>query len=257
MQVLKKRSKPSRPITVGLRSPARRKSAPKPTSIPEILIHTYLTGRGLEIHALHHHVAAPPKVLIQHVTQWPAYESPWGDEAEMAGGLAEATILDDDETLSNVTAGAQDFVMVNYFLEHCEDPIGFLKKLHRVLRPAGVLWLTVGDARQTVDRDRPLTPIGHLYADHWHGPACSRRQHLEEWVWLVCKAANSSEAEHQIAYLDTLRYSIHFHVWSPANWLEFMQALRLDLGFDLIAFLQHGPDMISVLRKHDGQREPA
>lgn len=111
------------------------------------------------------------------------------------GEYAEATILDVEERLCKVTIGDQDFVLITYFLEHCEEPIGFLKNVRRALRPAGVLVLKASDACLTINRDRPLTPIGHLYADHWHGPACSRRQHLEEWVWLVYKTATSLEAE--------------------------------------------------------------
>lgn len=249
MQVFKKLSRRSRTIATALRTPPKVTSIASETPIPDYLAHTFLTGIGLEIHALHHHVASPPKIVLRQVNRPPNCTSITGTEPGDAEAFAEVASLDDVEMLSKVTAGAQDFVMVNSFLEHCEDPIGLLKNLRRILRPTGVLMLTVGDARQTVDRDRPLTPIGHLYADHWYGPTCSRRQHLEEWVWLVHKAATSEEAEHQIAYLDTLRYSIHFHVWSPANWLEFVQAMCQDLRFDLVAFFQHGPEMISILRK--------
>jgi SAM-dependent methyltransferase len=215
----------------------------------ESLAWAFLSGQGLEIGALHQPLKVPPAVRVRYVDRLPVAELRRHYPELRDWELVEPDILDDGETLRTVTAESQDFVIANHFLEHCEDPIGTLKNLHRVLRPAGVLYLAVPDARQTFDRDRPLTPLGHLYADHLQGPGYSRRQHLEEWVWLVNKAASQAEAQQQIDYLEGIRYSIHFHVWTPATWLEFMLAMHKDLHLSLEAFVQHGHEMITVLRK--------
>ena len=67
-------------------------------------------------------------------------------------------------------------------MQHLADPIGALKQMLRVLRPGGVLFLTLPDARRTFDAGRALATVEHLLGDDRDGPAVSRRAHYEEWA---------------------------------------------------------------------------
>ena len=96
--------------------------------------------------------------------------------------LVPVDIVDDGERLARLADGSQDFVIANHFLEHCQDPIGTLLHFFRVLRNEGILFLSVPDKRYTFDRDRPVTPLKHLLADHQDGAELTRREHVAEYV---------------------------------------------------------------------------
>ena len=84
--------------------------------------------------------------------------------------LVEPDIIDDGEKLTTLAPQSQDFVIASHFLEHCQDPIGTLKAIFRVIKPGGMLYLALPDKRYTFDRERPVTPLDHLWTDHRTGP---------------------------------------------------------------------------------------
>jgi predicted SAM-dependent methyltransferase len=162
--------------------------------------------------------------------------------------LVDVDVVDDGERLATIGDSTQDFVIANHFLEHCEDPLGALGNMIRVLHPDGVLYLAVPDKRYTFDVDRPVTPTDHLLRDHKEGPEGSRRHHYEEWARLVDKA---EEPETHATALLERGYSIHFHAWTQAELLELLQTASRELGleFDIELMLKNGHEVIFVLRK--------
>ena len=54
--------------------------------------------------------------------------------------LVEADILADGEDLKTIADNTQDFVIANYFIEHCQDTIGTIQNMLRVLKLGGVLY---------------------------------------------------------------------------------------------------------------------
>jgi predicted SAM-dependent methyltransferase len=165
--------------------------------------------------------------------------------------LVDVDIIDDGECLNTITSESQDFVIANHFLEHCQDPIATVKNLLRVLRAGGILYMAIPDKRFTFDRDRPVTSIEHILRDHAEGPAWSKRQHFEEWTRLVNKVTDEEEAQQQTAYLLSIDYSVHYHVWTQVEILEFLILLRQRFGlvFDIESTLKNGFEYIVVLRK--------
>jgi SAM-dependent methyltransferase len=151
-----------------------------------------------------------------------------------------------------VPDASQDFVVANHFLEHCQDPIGTLKTFLRVLRPDGVVYLTVPDKRYTFDRDRPVTPLEHLLRDHEDGPEWSRREHFEEYVRLALGVTDPVECDRRVDHLLDTNYSIHYHVWTQKELAELLTAVMDDLGFDIELFLKRKYEVIAVLRKLEG-----
>jgi SAM-dependent methyltransferase len=192
----------------------------------------YLTGVGVEIGALHIPLRVPSKASVQYVDRFQVEELRRHYPELDIYDLVAPDIIDDGETLSTVATGSMDFVIANHMIEHCEDPIGTLKNMLRVLKPGGVIYMAVPDCRFTFDRDREPTLLGHLLSDHAHGPAGSRRRHYKEWAEHVSHA-QGEEIPLRAAELEREAYSIHYHIFTPDNFLELLVHCRTELAMPL------------------------
>jgi SAM-dependent methyltransferase len=211
----------------------------------------WLEGSGIEIGALNTPLRVPPSVHVRYVDYLPIEELRQHHAHLLAVGsdLVAPDVVDDGERLSTFADESQDFVIANHFMEHSEDPIGTLAAHLRVIRPGGMLFHAVPDARRTFDWQRPVTPVEHLVRDHEEGPEASRQDHYREWAALVDKVA-PEEVERHAAEIAARRFSIHFHVWTPAAYLEFLlhcQAVGLPL--DLVFFRENDVELIAVMRR--------
>jgi hypothetical protein len=184
--------------------------------------------------------------------------------------LVEVEVVDDGELLSTIPEESQDFIVANHFLEHCENPIGTIETHLGKLKPGGVLYYAVPDKRFTFDFRRPVTPLEHMIADYEDGPEGSRSEHYEEWCRLVIDeesaatgSADQAATEEWVARrareLEEMKYSIHFHVWTQAEFLQLILACRERLGeaFDIEAAVGHGIEYVVVLRKQGPPPDPA
>jgi SAM-dependent methyltransferase len=210
---------------------------------------TYLRGSGLEIGALHNPLKTPPGVRVRYVDRLSNAELR-REYPELAGkNLVEVDILDNGETLSSVGDATQDFVIANHFIEHCEDPIGAVSNMLRVLKEGGVLYLAIPDKRYTFDKDRPVTPIEHLMRDFQEGPEWSRRLHYEEWTRLVKKITDRARAGREVDDLIAKRASIHFHVWTQAELLDLIAVMRRKWPFEIELMFRRDNEVLFILRK--------
>ena len=75
----------------------------------------------------------------------------------------------------------------------------------------------------------------HLLEEYRHGTTATRRAHYLDWAVNVDKHA---QAESHAARLEAMDYSIHFHVWLPDTFLDFLLAAKREakLDFELAAF---------------------
>ena len=210
----------------------------------------YLTGRGLEVGALHSPLEVPPGVEVRYAdfedgeTLDQKYPELEGQE------IKRPDILTKFETLSGVDDASQDFLIANHVLEHCEDPIGAVKSVARVLRPGGVAYMAVPDRRFTFDSERPVTPIEHLVRDHEEGPQGSLEAHYREWIRLVDKL-DGKAADDKLARMLEKHANIHFHVWEHEDMLKMFHHLVREMGVPLqveLSFL-HGCEVIWILRR--------
>jgi SAM-dependent methyltransferase len=215
----------------------------------------YLRGSGLEIGALHNPLKVPPAARVRYVDKL-------GDAdlrrefPELRGKpLVHVDIVDDGETLATVPDGSQDFVIANHFVEHCENPIGAIGNMLRVLKAGGFLYLAIPDKRYTFDRERPVTSIDHLMRDFHEGPDWSRRGHYEEWARLVDKIADPADRERQVETLLARRAAIHFHVWTQAELVDLIAALRRLWPFDVELMFKRDNEVLFILRKTIPRRD--
>jgi SAM-dependent methyltransferase len=226
---------------------------------------SYLSGEGIEIGALHQPLAVPPQAHVRYVDRMTSPDLR-REYPELAGwDLTEVDIVDDGEKLTTIAADSQDFIIANHFLEHTEDPVGTIETHLTKLKPGGVLFYAVPDKRFTFDFRRETTPIEHMIADHEEGPERSRAQHYREWCRLVIdeeagespsvgnatQAASEDWVEERAQQLEALDYSIHMHVWTQAEFLRLILAIRdrAEGRFDLEAAARVGIEFVVVLRK--------
>jgi SAM-dependent methyltransferase len=210
----------------------------------------FLRGDGLEIGALHNPLPVPSGARVRYVDRMPVSELERHYPELRGKALVPVDVIDDGERLASVPDASVDFVIANHFLEHCQDPIGALGTMFRVVRPGGIVYLAIPDKRFTFDVDRDVTPPEHLLADHRNGPAGSKRRHFEEWARLVDKVGQPAVDAHATKLLEN-DYSIHFHVWTQAEALELLGLARRELGlaFDVEVAIRNGHENVFVLRK--------
>jgi predicted SAM-dependent methyltransferase len=217
----------------------------------EFVADTFIRGYGIEIGALHMPLGVPRSAKVKYVDRFSVEELRNHYPELNDKDLVKVDIITDGETLEGVLDSTQDFVIANHFIEHCQDPIGALINMFRVLKPGGVLYLAIPDKRNSFDRDRPVTTLEHVVRDYEEGPVWSRRQHFEEWTRLVNKVEDDEEAEKQIALNLSIDYSIHYHVWTQAEMLELVVAVRKMASFELELCLKNEAEVIFILRKND------
>jgi SAM-dependent methyltransferase len=209
----------------------------------------YLRGDGLEIGALADPLRIPPGARVQYVDRFSVEDLRKHYPTLKTIAMVPVDIVTDGERLTGVDDESRDFVIARHFLEHCQDPIGTLKHLFRVLRPGGIVYFAVPDKRYTFDRDRPVTSLSHLFEDHRLGPEQSRRAHFEEYVRFTEYPATEDQLQKQTDEMMARDYSIHFHVWTQHEVLELLLALRTQIGFEIETFCKNRNENICVLRK--------
>jgi predicted SAM-dependent methyltransferase len=214
------------------------------------LANRYLAGDGLEIGALHRPLLAPRAARVRYVDRMDvaALRDQYPELADLP--LVDVDLIDDGETLSKMADGSQDFVIANHFIEHTQNPLATLYNHARVLRTGGTLYLAVPDKRRTFDADRQVTPLEHVVRDLHVGPQWSRAQHFEEWARFVEKLPEDQVGE-RARELERRDYSIHFHVWTPQDFLELLVHARNVEGIplDVEALECNGDEFIVVLRR--------
>jgi SAM-dependent methyltransferase len=206
----------------------------------EFVASAFLRGHGIEIGALHMPLRVPPSARVTYVDRFPLDDlrKHYPELSDQA--LVAVDVVADGERLEPLGDESQDFVIANHFLEHCQDPIGAVLNMFRVLKPGGILYLGIPDKRYSFDVDRPLTTLEHLLRDYTEGPAWSR---------LVSKVRDEEASRRHTAQNMEMDYSIHYHVWTQAEMLELTLALRKLVAFEVELCLRHESEVIFILRK--------
>jgi predicted SAM-dependent methyltransferase len=209
----------------------------------------YIAGAGIEIGALHHPLPVPKNATVSYVDRMNVEQLRQQYPELNQLPLVDVDILADGETLESINDFSQDFVIANHFLEHCQNPLLAIENMLRVLKQNGVLFMAIPDKRYTFDIARPVTTYQHLENDYINGGEFSKKQHFEEWVKLVNKVTDESEATKQVNTLISMDYSIHFHVWTQIEMVEIILNLKHKVDFEVELICRNGNEVIFVLRK--------
>jgi SAM-dependent methyltransferase len=235
----------------GLRDWIARSGPPHYTATREDLSFRYLRGDGIEIGALCAPLRVPSSAHVRYVDHagydelralYPEHD--W---------IVVPDVIDDGERLGKFGDESLDFVIANHMLEHVEDPIEALRHFLRVLRPGGVLFLTLPDSRRTFDGRRARTTVEHLLRDHREGPEVSRHEHYEEWARIVdCVPEDQVRAAVERFAAESARH--HFHVWELETFLALLVALEVPADVEAAQVTQE--EFAVVLRKNPGKEWP-
>jgi predicted SAM-dependent methyltransferase len=199
----------------------------------------WLQGSGIEIGALDTPLVVPPGVEVRYVDRVPTDQLHEQYRELPDAEFVPVSIVGDAQDLSSLGDSSVDFVIANHLLEHLEDPITGLREMLRVIRRGGVLYLALPDPRVTFDVDRELTPVDHVVDEYRNGTAHTREAHFTEWVataerhieWM--QKAGVKTGPERVRELMDLDYSIHFHVWRPDTFLEFLVAATVEAGLEM------------------------
>jgi SAM-dependent methyltransferase len=208
----------------------------------------YLAGDGIEIGALDFPLRMPPGARVRYIDYLDpdALEQTHRQTLSEGRPLIRPDVIDDGARLAQFANESLDFVVANHMLEHVEDPIAALHHQLRVLKPDGVLYLTLPDARHTFDAARPLTSVEHLLRDHERGPKISRREHLEECAHVI-EGRQGSDVAIRADEMEAAGVRPHFHVWTPLTFAAFLAAT--DLPFTLTLLQESVDEFVVVLCK--------
>jgi predicted SAM-dependent methyltransferase len=216
------------------------------------VVDRHVRGEGLEIGALQDPMPLPTAKKVRYVDIASTDELRRMYPRKAGRRLVHVDIVDDGETLRTVADGSQDFVVANHFLEHCEDTIGTLRNLLRVVRPGGVVYLSVPDKRHTFDSERASTTVEHHVRDHEDGPAGSRHAHYVDVVQNAMKVQGDAAVAAAVLDLEQRSFRIHFHCWSQTEFLQLLVELQARAGFprfDVAEFVANEREMIVVLKR--------
>lgn len=202
---------------------------------PKLALARRLTGRGIEIGAFDKPLPVAPGVLVRYVDRFTTEQL---RQMYPQFNAVPVDIVDEGETLSAIESDSQDFLIASHFLEHCQNPIGAIANMLRVVRVGGRILLVIPDKDYTFDVVRDRTPFAHLLRDYAEGPSVSQREHCEEWALRIDKLEDPVEREAKVQHLIDTDWPIHYHVWNAADILElFTEARKLDgIDFAIDAF---------------------
>jgi O-antigen biosynthesis protein len=211
----------------------------------------YLRGKGIEIGALHSPLNVSSQAIVRYVDRMSVSALRLQYPELQHKPLVEVDIIDDGETLTTIEDNSQDFVIANHLIEHCQDPISTLQTYVRVIKPGGIVYLAVPDKRYTFDRDRPVTPLEHLIRDYKEGPEESKLAHFEEYVRMVDRVPANTLSDRLTDLVINLDYSIHFHVWTPDAFTEFLHYCQQEFAgaFAIELMQSNQSEFIAILRK--------
>ncbi|MDM8543036.1 methyltransferase domain-containing protein [Desulfococcaceae bacterium HSG9] len=250
-----------------------KKLIPKQSDQRERLARRYVKGCGLEIGALHCPLILPAGVSVKYV-DWVSREESIKKFPELdTSEIVTVDYLDDGFLLFEIPQASQDFLIANHVLEHTPNPIQVLKNWTRVLKPGGILFISVPIAEECFDKGRSQTTIEHLIDDfELYNKSVlpqaqtrieqKNKEHLREWInisernifsdrYADYKHPSFEEIEKRIEAADMKNIEIHFHTFSLLSYkslLSFFTA-SIDKTVQKEKVIQNGGEIISVMRK--------
>ena len=237
------------------------------------LANNYLLGKGVEFGALHNPLQIDrSKALVLYADKYSKSDLILNfPELEKIRELIVETdiFLDlDRDNLQVLIEHNFDFYIANHVIEHLINPLKFLARLNRVMKPGSYLYLAVPDKEYTFDRHRELTTWEHLYREYLQNTTRLSKEHLEDFIINITKDHINDSARQKEMYDDYANWfkrwsirqkhrqrSIHVHVWNRDSFDKFItraiEKLELNLNIvDRINSSVNKHEMIYILQKN-------
>ena len=193
----------------------------------------WLSGNGIEIGALHHPLSVPVGADVRYVDRMPESELREHYKELQDESFAPISIIGNAQDLTNIEDDSVDFV-INHLVEHLDNPIrGPEGNGARAPSSGRALPCPAGPARHL----RLRTPADHGVAPCRRVPeraGCHPRAHFRDWVErrsrTLAHFGRADEVEERVQTLLEMDCSIHYHLWRPDTFLEFLAAARAETG---------------------------
>jgi SAM-dependent methyltransferase len=240
--------------------------------VRERLAASYLKGEGLEIGALHFPLKTPEGVVVRYVDIAGREENIRRFPELDASRIVNTDHIGNGFELATIPASSQDFIIANHVLEHAGNPLKVLLNWGRVLKPDGILLVTVPVAARCFDRGRRETTLEHFMEDfRVEGAGDARlyrernREHFLEWLQVsepnLARARGDAEAIMDGSTLEKRLeemsgaddVEIHFHTFSEKSYKRLLEhfAAHVAGNFQLmdIRLSRGGAEVAAVLKK--------
>jgi ubiquinone/menaquinone biosynthesis C-methylase UbiE len=211
-----------------------------------------LTGRGLEIGALHH-----PFDVNSNTTM--VYQDRLSSEVlkEQVGkshkGIIDPIKIVSDSVVSDATVvpypdNSFDFVVNCHVFEHLVNPISALHEWLRVVKPSGYVFMVVPDMRYTFDKPRKLTPVLHIIEDYFLDITEVELEHYKDFCGAVQKVGQDDIEKN---YKE--QANIHVHTFTDETLKELLAYYEKGLNYKIVEYVRY--DMhICILLKKEGSK---
>lgn len=222
----------------------------------------YFEGRGIELGALHRaFYVNPEKAQVDYVDRMSTEELFEQYPELREHNLVEPTIIDNAETLKTIKDGEYDFCITSHVLEHMEDVIASLYNWFRILKPGGILYVSVPVSDNVLDKYREKTLFKHYVEDHnlkennYAEYERRRKEHFEDFSYKSGRSFGITEdaaLEERFKTLLEQDYSIHFHIFDEAVLHDLIMYVRdeLNVGLEILESRVVEPEeIIFVMRK--------
>jgi len=228
------------------------------------LANKYLSGDGLEIGAQNIPVELTTgRARVKYIDRIPKEESAALHELPLEGIVTPDFCLEAD-SLTAFNDNSIDFIIANHILEHTEDPVSALAEWFRVLRPNGVLFLSVPNyLANEYDFRRHPVEMEHLITVHQSADPSGRWQHkIEHWKENIIKVEDIGGEDPRfnecLQFFMERDYRIHFHVFDLNLVEQMLEYIRgtLSVGINIVdAFYFHRSyEILVVIRKGGADR---
>ena len=184
-----------------------------------------LTGRGLEIGALHESATLPSNCKVEYadvITKEQAIINfPEIDKNKLVNVDHICNI--DKDGLQKFENETFDFVIFSHVIEHLANPIQALEALFRVTKFGGMVLIVVPDKRFTFDKDRGLTPFEHLKEEYINKISDVSDEHYLDFLNAVHPDVMKNSKEAADRALNSVRKRReHAHVWDSNSFKQFL-----------------------------------
>lgn len=211
------------------------------------IAYAMLSGRGLEVGALDFPAAVPAGCVMEYCDAHTREEAAAiFSEVDGSSLVAVDHVIDlDTGSLSGIPAHPYDFVIMNHVIEHVACPIAVIEQLFSVLKGGGILVISAPDKEFCFDKDRPLTPFGHLLDEYRRGVNRVDDEHYLDLIRHIHPDVfygGDEAARSNLLKLVRSRRE-HAHVWDSQSFSEFLRQAIVCLGLDVtVLFESHASE---------------
>ena len=218
------------------------------------LANNYLIGKGVEFGALHNPLKVDcQKALVLYADKYSKSDliQNFPELKKIRESIVETDIFLDlnKGNLQALSEHNFDFYIANHVIEHLVNPLKFLDRLERVMKPGSYLYLAIPDKEYTFDRHRELTTWEHLYREYLQNISKLSKEHLEDFIINITKDHINDSVRKKAMYDDyaiwfkrwSIRQkhhqrSIHVHVWNQESFDRFITRAieKLELNLNIV-----------------------